>query len=121
LLFYRGLGFVGLVLQRMRGGALDRNPKMPPDLVRDIVLDRAGVRLFVRDAKLRQHRDDRAIGLLALARQLVNPNFPHNNVIQLDRLFREANPSLSEAPEHSPRAGADCSLTPKTLKPSPLW
>ena len=121
LRFGRSLGLFDGFLDLACGGVLDRHAEMPPDLVRDVVLNRAGVRLLVVYAELRQNCDDRTVGLLALSRQLVNPNFPHNKVIQLDRLPRETEPSLLETARHTPRAGAVCTLTPEARKPSSSW
>jgi hypothetical protein len=50
---------------------------MPPDPFRDIVVDRAGMRLLFGDTELRQDCNDRAVRLLAFPRQLVNPDLLH--------------------------------------------
>jgi hypothetical protein len=50
---------------------------MTPDLVGDVLVDRAGMGLLLGYAELRQQRQDRAVRLLTFARQLVDPDFLH--------------------------------------------
>jgi hypothetical protein len=72
----RGLdtSFLGRCLG-LRG--VDEHAEMPPDPDGDILVDRAGMRLLLGDAELRQHCNNRAVRLLALPRQLVNSDFLH--------------------------------------------
>jgi hypothetical protein len=50
---------------------------MGPNAVRDVVVDRAGVRFLFGHAELHENPDDRGVWLLAFPRQLVNTDFAH--------------------------------------------
>jgi hypothetical protein len=47
------------------------------NLQRDVVVERAGMRLLIRDAQFRQHIEDDARLDFEFSRQLVNSNFTH--------------------------------------------
>jgi len=61
-------------------GPLYQDPEVPPYLVGNLFVHRAGVSLLLGDAELRQQRQYYAVRLFALARQLVDSNLSHTNM-----------------------------------------
>jgi hypothetical protein len=55
---------------------------MPPDGPRNVVVNRAGMRLLFRDTKFGQELDDPARLHFELTRQLVNASFSHIRLLQ---------------------------------------
>jgi hypothetical protein len=79
-LLSRRRNFLGSLYRFPGSGAPGNRAEMPPDPFRDILVDRAGMRLLLGNTELRQDCDNRAVRLLAFSRQLVNPDFLHIHV-----------------------------------------
>jgi hypothetical protein len=84
----RSRNFLGFLYRFSRFGTPGNRAEMPPDLFRDIFVDRAGMRLLLGNTELRQDCNNRAVRLFAFSRQLVNPDFLHIYV-QLIRLTQD--------------------------------
>lgn len=78
LLGGRLMSLLGTRLRRL-GRRFHENAEPLPDLVGNVLIDRAGVRLLLGDAVLGQERKDDTIRLFTFARQLVYSNFPHTS------------------------------------------
>jgi hypothetical protein len=68
---------LGKSLLHLFSGRFSIGTEMPPDFVREVVIECTGVRLLVRNAQLSQVLDNHIALHFQFTSQFVDPNLPH--------------------------------------------